>query len=219
MRYTFPLAAALSLALAACSGEPDPAGDTAAPPAGTGAEPGGAGHAGIPAAAADGAAAYRDTPGDGISDDVDEARFDGVGPAFFGMDADEVRDAWPGELEGGPENEGAACYHLSPVGQPSIAHFALMFGDGRFVRYSVDHGGMAAPGGGRVGMGEAEIEQRYGPGIERSPHKYVEGGEYLRIDDPAGGEGVLIFETDAGDVVTEWRAGVLPQVRYVEGCA
>ena len=215
MKYRFPLAAGLSLALAACSGEPgsagDPAGDTAAQP-----EP----PAGNPAPVVDaGPSGDRDVPGDGLSDDVDEARFDGIGPVFFGMSAQQVREAWPGELNGGPGAEGSSCYHLNPVGQPSIAYFALMFGDGRFVRYSVANENLTAPGGGQVGMDAAAIEQRYGPGIERGPHKYVEGGEYLRIADPAGGEGVLIFETDADGIVTEWRAGVPPQVDYVEGCA
>jgi hypothetical protein len=28
-----------------------------------------------------------------------------------------------------------------------------------------------------------------------------------------------VFETDAGGTVTEWRAGVPPQVDYVEGCS
>ncbi|MCE7031988.1 lectin [Lysobacter sp. GX 14042] len=199
MNATLSLAALLSLALAACGGEP-PADTRPTPAAG---DPGGG----------------RDVPGDGISDDIDEARYDGVGPARFGMSAAEVRAAWPGELNGGPGDEGEACYHLNPVGQPDIAYFALMFGDGRFVRYSVANQTMTAPGGGQVGMDEAALEQLYGPGIERSAHKYVEGGEYLRIDQPGGGEGVLIFETDAADTVTEWRVGLLPHVLYVEGCA
>lgn len=192
MKATLVPAALLSLALAACGGEPPATG---------------------------GLGENRDIPGDGISDDVDEARFDGVGPARFGMGADEVRTAWPGELNGGPGGEGEECYHLNPVGQPDMAYFALMFGDGRFVRYSVANENMTAPGGGRVGMDEATLEQLYGPGIERTAHKYVEGGEYLRIDEPGNGEGVLIFETSADGTVTEWRVGLLPHVRYVEGCA
>ncbi|HWI23748.1 MAG TPA: lectin, partial [Lysobacter sp.] len=33
------------------------------------------------------------------------------------------------------------------------------------------------------------------------------------------GKGVLVFETDAAGKVTAWRAGVPPQVDYVEGCS
>lgn len=184
MKYRFLPAVGLSLALAACAGEPGSSAD----------------------------------PADGLSDEVDEARFDGIGPASFGMSEEEVREAWPGELNGGPGAEGSSCYHLNPVGQPGLAYFALMFEDGGFVRYSVANENLSAPGGGRVGMDGAGIEQRYGAAIERGPHKYVEGGEYLRIADPAGGEGVLIFETNADGIVTEWRAGVPPPVDYVEGC-
>jgi hypothetical protein len=30
---------------------------------------------------------------------------------------------------------------------------------------------------------------------------------------------VLVFETDAAGKVTEWRAGLPPQVGYIEGCS
>ena len=43
-------------------------------------------------------------------------------------------------------------------------------------------------------------------------------GQYLRV--PAEqGDGLLVFETDASGTVTRWRAGVAPQVDYIEGCA
>ncbi|KGM55558.1 hypothetical protein N799_06795 [Lysobacter arseniciresistens ZS79] len=154
-----------------------------------------------------------------------DARFDGYGPARFGMSADAVRAAWnggdlgePGDAPAGGPDGSDACFHLSPVGQPDQAYFAMMFEGGRFVRYSVANDGMAAPGGGRRGMDEAGLEALYGPVTDRSPHKYVDG-EYLRVADPSGSDAVLLFETDADDVVTEWRVGLPPQVDYVEGCS
>jgi len=39
----------------------------------------------------------------------------------------------------------------------------------------------------------------------------------LRVTAPQG-TGALVFETDAQGRVTRWRAGVPPQVDYVEGC-
>lgn len=162
-------------------------------------------------------------PGDGQDHvSIVQGRFDGIGPVAFGMDVAQVRTVWGGELDGGPPGSGAdggACFHLSPAQQPSIAWFALMFGDGKFVRYSVANDEMIAPGGGRRGMTETQIEQLYGDGIERQPHKYVEGGEYLRIAAPDGSDHVLIFETDADGRVSEWRVGLPPYVGYVEGCA
>lgn len=62
---------------------------------------------------------------------------------------------------------------------------------------------------------------RRGDRVEARPHRYTDG-EYLRISDPAGGAGVLVFETDGrGDdaKVVAWRVGLAPQVDYVEGCS
>jgi hypothetical protein len=212
--------AGLALALAGCAGD-EPA--TGIKPPSAAAGPDAAEHeprTGAADPASSGAASdpFPAPVDPGAYDNAGLARFDGYGAARFGMSADEVRQAWDGELDGIP-GEGEACFHLSPAGQPSIAHFALMFGDGEFVRYSVEDDAMTAPGGGRRGMDEAAIERLYGERIERSNHKYVEGGEYLRIAAPDGGDTVLIFETDAHGTVTEWRVGRPPQVDYVEGCA
>lgn len=164
----------------------------------------------------------RNTAGDAVTSDG-PASYNGFARAVFGMDAAQVRAVWHGELDGGPGDgpgaESASCFHLSPAGQPSMGHFALMFGDGGFARYSVANDEMAAPGGGRRGMDDDQIAQLYGgANVERQPHKYSDG-EYLRIRDPAGGDAVLIFETDAEGTVTEWRVGLPPHVDYVEGCA
>lgn len=92
-----------------------------------------------------------------------------------------------------------------------------MFDGGRFVRYDVGSGDTTAPGGGRHGMHEDEIRALYPGRVEASLHKYTEG-QYLRIDGPDG-DAALVFETDGDGVVTEWRAGLPPQVGYVEGCS
>ena len=105
------------------------------------------------------------------------------------------------------------------VGIAAPAYFAFMIEDGKFVRYDVGNDKEVAPGGGSVGMSADEIAALYAGRIEEQPHKYVEGGKYLRIKDGDGGNGVLVFETDAAGKVTEWRVGVPPQVDYVEGCS
>jgi len=75
-----------------------------------------------------------------------------------------------------------------------------------------------APGGGKVGLDADEIRALYAGRVEARPHQYIEGGQYLRV--PATeGAGWLVFETDADGKVTSWRAGVEPQVDYIEGCA
>ena len=149
------------------------------------------------------------------------ARYDGYGQARFGMDPAQVRAAWAadpgGSLEGG-EDADQACFHLWPAGQAAPSDLALMFVDGRFVRYSVESGRTVAPGGGHRGLAAADIQRKYPGPVARSPHKYVDGGEYLRVDAPRG-DAVLVFETGVDGRVTGWRVGRPPAVDYVEGCS
>lgn len=141
--------------------------------------------------------------------------FSGFGPAKFGATQEEVRMAWGKDLSGKADEPGA-CYYLQPVPQGGPVSF-MIEGD-HFVRIDVDAQAVTAPGGGQVGMTIAEIRSRY-PNLEELPHKYDETGKYLRVKDPAGGKGVLVFETDGSGKVTHWRIGTAPQVDYVEGCA
>ncbi len=156
-------------------------------------------------------------PGPATTTPDSPARWDGFGEAQFGMDGEQVQLVWPGEL-GDFAGEGANCYHLQAAGADDGAKVALMFEGGPFVRYSVSGGDLAAPGGGRRGMDIARIEALYPGQVVQSGHKYVPGGHTLRIQQD-GGEHVLVFETDAAGVVTEWRVGLPPQVDYVEGCS
>lgn len=144
--------------------------------------------------------------------------FKGFGPAKFGSDAEAVRQAWGGELDGLPQ-QSEACYYLSPPIEPGSGYaVAFMIENDKFVRIDVARVGISAPGGGEIGMSADKIASLY-PDLEKRNHKYVEGAHYLRITDPDGGDGVLVFETDVDGIVTDWRTGVPPQVDYVEGCS
>jgi hypothetical protein len=94
-----------------------------------------------------------------------------------------------------------------------------MVEQGRIVRVDVDSAGLATSEGATVGMSEADIRSRY-PGVREVPHKYDERGRYLVVTSasPADSALRLIFETDGARVV-RYRAGVVPQVEYVEGCS
>ena len=151
-------------------------------------------------------------PGSGL------AHFDGYGDLRFGMTADEAKMAWGGDLKAVP-NDAEACHYLKPISVKVTSDFALMIENGKFVRYGVGNAKELAPGGGRNGMTADDIRKLYAGRIEEQPHKYVEGGKYLRIKDAAGSNGVLLFEADAAGKITSWRAGVAPQVDYVEGCS
>jgi hypothetical protein len=145
--------------------------------------------------------------------------FEGFGPATFGADQEQVRIAWGRDLEAAPP-EPATCYYLMPQPPPPGGYrIAFMIEGGRFSRIDVRADDIVAPGGGRAGMNAVEIEALYPGRVETRPHKYVEGGKYLRIPDETSGEGVLLFATDAQGRVSEWRIGVPPQVDYVEGCS
>ena len=147
--------------------------------------------------------------------------FQGFGPAKFGATAEEVRMAWGGDLGDAKPSEPGGCHYLvpQPVGAEGYRTAFMIEGD-KFVRIDVRRDDVAAPGGGKVGMTRAQLAALYA-GIGEQPHKYG-GGLYLRVNDAAGDDGVLLFETDGkGDDarVSEWRIGVPPQVDYVEGCS
>jgi hypothetical protein len=148
--------------------------------------------------------------------------FQGFGPAAFGADAEQVRMAWGGDLGDAQPDQPGGCHYLipQPLGTDGYRTAFMIEGD-RFVRIDVRRDDVAAPGGGKVGMTKAQIGDLYPDRVEELPHKYS-AGQYLRIRDPAGGPGVLVFETDGtGDAarVDAWRVGLPPQVDYVEGCS
>lgn len=149
-----------------------------------------------------------------------QASFAGYGDVKFGIAAADMEHAWGGELTALGKDANAQCYFMTPKWVKNPSEFAFMIGDGKFVRYGTDSAKFVAPGGGKVGMDKADIGKLYA-NIEAQPHKYTDG-EYLRIKDPAGGNAILIFETDGKKddaKVAEWRVGIPPQVDFVEGCS
>jgi hypothetical protein len=159
-------------------------------------------------------------PGGAPDGDRGLARFDGYGDIRFGTAAAGMEGAWGGELKVLGKEDNAACYFMTPTWATVPARFNFMIGDGKFARFGTEDAAFVAPGGGRIGMTKDEIAALYGS-VDAQPHAYTDG-EYLRIADPAGGPGVLVFETDGktgAARVTEWRVGLPPYVDYVEGCA
>jgi hypothetical protein len=147
-----------------------------------------------------------------------QASFTGYGDMKLGSTVDEAKAAWGGELNGKP-SEGSTCYYLTPKWVKKASDFAFMAEEGKFVRYDVGTDKEAAPGGGKVGMTVDELQKLYGNALQSSPHKYVEGGQYLSIAASGVAPSKLVFETDAAGKVSAWRVGLSPQVDYVEGCS
>ena len=152
-----------------------------------------------------------------LPDSAGMARYDGYGDLPFGVDQAVFARVWGGELKGASQ-PGSTCFYKTPKWVRLPADFAFMFVDGHFVRYDVGNAKEVAPGGGKVGMTAAQIRALYGARLVEQPHKYVAGANYLRVTAPQG-DAVLVFETDEHGKVERWRAGVPPQVDYVEGCS
>lgn len=147
-----------------------------------------------------------------------QAGFAGYGDMKLGSTAEEAKTAWAGELNG-KQGEAGGCYYLTPKWVKKPAEFAFMIEGDKFVRYDVGTDKEAAPGGGKVGMGKDQLDQLYGDSLQSTPHKYVQGGQYLSVAANGVAPGKLVFETDAAGTVSAWHVGLSPQVDYVEGCS
>lgn len=171
-----------------------------------------------PAASAPADAATPATPpGDGAW----TVRFDGAGPLRVGMTLAEARRALGGDLEmrddDGRAGEGPdRCQYPQSARLPDGVR--VMVEGQRVVRVDVESAAVATAEGARVGDTEARIQQLYPGRVAVEPHKYTDG-HYLVVR-PAAADSthLVIFETD-GRVVERFRAGGLPQVRWVEGCS
>ena len=210
-----PLAAALALALAACSPSaesppaPDATADTtdaapAAPAAPEAPEP-----AAPPAAPEDEGPVY----------DASVISFIGYKAAPFGSDEATLRATFDGPLHALPPPESPeACHYLLPGSMGAEGYATgFMFEDAKFVRVDVDTDDLVAPGGLVVGMNATDVLAAF-PNAERQPHKYIDG-EYLIVKPADDSTARLVFEVDADGRITEWRIGLEPQVHYVEGCS
>ena len=164
------------------------------------------------------------TPADKINDQ-EVINFAGFGPAKFGDNEESVRMSWGRPLNASKPAVGATCYYLYLDPKPEKRQeIAFMFEDGKFVRYDIDDPKWVAPGNIVVGDSMEKVMQAHAGHIQSQPHKYIEGAHTLVVTPPVAKSGEksnahLIFETDAKNVVTNWRIGVSPQVDYVEGCS
>lgn len=110
-----------------------------------------------------------------------------------------------------PEVGGLYFIAATPTGEPVEDRDQLVVG-----RVSADRNGWLTDTGIEVGMSVQEAEGILGDTIvERRPHAYIEGGEYLVVGEP---DERYVFETDGSQVV-EIHAGFEPVVSYIEACS
>lgn len=144
----------------------------------------------------------------------------GVGPVRVGMTVNEAKQAAGVPLVRAENaySEGESCYFLNAQG---ITDLGFMVTDGRIARVDVGRGSaIKTLSGAGIGSTEAQIQQLYPGQITSTPHEYFDNGKYLTFvpKDEADKAFRVIFETDNGRVI-EYRAGKMPEVQYIEGCA
>lgn len=144
-----------------------------------------------------------------------EARLDGFGPLRLGMGVAEAEAAWPGLLTGTANAQARRdCFHVNI----DLPYFALMFDDGRFVRYGGSNDSVTAPGGGRRGLAEAALTALYHDALQATPDRFAPGGKLLSLQASGVAPSKLVFVLRPDGVVDEWHVGLLPQADYDEGC-
>jgi hypothetical protein len=141
----------------------------------------------------------------------------GYGPLRIGMTVAAAANALGSPA---PSTVGldTACAYVHFDTEP--AGMRIMVTRDTVARIEVDSSAIPAGRGARVGDSEARVKTLYGPRVSVEPHKYLPNGHYLVVAPvpPTDSNFRLIFETD-GSRVTSYRAGRLPQVQWVEGCA
>lgn len=146
---------------------------------------------------------------------ADTVGANGFGAVRFGMDRVDAEKAAGGALEA-PSADPKACYIAHRSGQPEIAY---MFDNEKLSRIDVRTPGVLADGGGRVGMQVDEIRTLYAGHINEQPAKYDPAARLLKVGGDKPGVGGVIFEVDGQGKVTRYRAGLPPELDYVEGCS
>ena len=210
---------ALVAALAACSAQRDAPSDSSATPPVADQPAADIPPATMPSAASLPAPASTQAPTPAADGTDTQAGFAGYGDVKFGTAAADMERAWGGELKTLGKDANPSCYFMAPKWVKTPAEFAFMIGDGKFVRYGSDSAKVAAPGGGKVGMTTQELQALYHGALQSTPHKYVEGGQYLSMLASGVAPAKLVFEVDAAGKASAWRVGLSPQVEYVEGCS
>lgn len=138
----------------------------------------------------------------------------GIGAIRVGMSVDDLRRV-AGNFDA--PKAGAECSYVRPgMAPPGVL---VMLARGTVSRVDVDSAGVRTDAGIAVGDSASRVTAAYAGRVAATPHKYVQGGQYLivRATSPADSTLRIVFETDSGRV-TRFRSGRVPQVEWVERC-
>jgi hypothetical protein len=168
---------------------------------------------------ADKAVKGRNGPNGAGHDSVSEVSLneDGLGPIQVGMTlADAVN---MGILNENPNMKKDCDFVFPAVGAGVPDNVGVRIVRGKVARIDVDTGSVTTEDGAKIGDTEEKIRSIYNGDLQVEPHKYVTGGHYMIVmGDSASAGKAIVFETN-GKVVTNFRAGRLPEVKWVEGCS
>jgi hypothetical protein len=142
----------------------------------------------------------------------------GIGPIRVGMTVQQAEaSARTRLLSEGSKLEN--CWYVKPQGGPRDISFMVI--EGQIARVDIyGNSRITTVRGAKIGDSEDRIKSLYPGQIRVTPHKYVQGGHYLTFvpRDASDRQYRIVFETDSRRV-KHIRAGRLPEVEYVEGCA
>ncbi len=142
---------------------------------------------------------------------------DGLGPIQVGMTLAEAVNM--GLLNENPNMKKQCDFVFPAVGAGVPDNVGVMIVRGKVARIDVDTGSVTTEDGAKIGDTEEKIKSIYNGDLQIEPHKYVAGGHYMIVmGDSASAGKAIVFETN-GKVVTNFRAGRLPEVKWVEGCS
>lgn len=144
---------------------------------------------------------------------------DGFGAVRFGMRIAEAEQALGVKLH--PDNpddvDGNGCRYYHP--ENAFPGLSFMAADGVIVRLDVyDTKVIATDMGAKIGDSEQHVLGLYKGRVRVEPHHYTGPEGHYVIVTGKNGKAQLVFETDAGKVVS-YRAGREPEVEWVEGCS
>jgi hypothetical protein len=142
---------------------------------------------------------------------------DGLGPVQVGMTLAEAVNM--GLLNENPNMKKECDFVFPAVGAGVPDNIGVMIVKGKVARIDVDTGSVTTEDGAKIGDTEDRIKTIYDGDVQIEPHKYIPGGHYMIVmGDSASAGKAIVFETN-GKVVTNFRAGRLPEVKWVEGCS
>jgi len=111
----------------------------------------------------------------------------------------------------------AECAYVRPPTAP--AGVMVMLARGKVARVDVDSAGVQSDAGIAVGDSTSRVTQTYAGRVTVTPHKYVQGGQYLTVRSLSPEDSLLriVFESDSGHV-KRFHSGRVPEVEWVERC-